>query len=255
MTDLQYSLSPPLAAGKLPTRVYISGAEYRIVAPKGVLPGLPGLAKLVMNWIGPAGRVAKNILHAFMGSAVDMSNTANLQALANNLMTTFGSSGLQSSITHNWTLSSVTARDASGTSSNAVTSTNSPLTGTDVDDGFPPGTAVVISWASAITARGGRARTYLPGVPQTCVSAAGNSQLSTTFANSLKSQAETWRTSFNSTTTGLAGGAETLGTVSYYAGHAILATPIWRPFTGARVHERIDSQRRRNGKETLFPLA
>jgi hypothetical protein len=60
-------------------------------------------------------------------------------------------------------------------------------------------------------------------------------------------------TSFNSTTTGLAGGVETLGTISHYAHHAILDPPIWRPFIAAHVHERIDSQRRRNGKEVLFP--
>jgi hypothetical protein len=44
-----------------------------------------------------------------------------------------------------------------------------------------------------------------------------------------------------------------LGTISYQTGHSPRPTPLFRPFGDAHVHERLDSQRRRSGRESLFP--
>lgn len=254
MSDLVYSLSPPERQGAVPARVYIGGVPYKPTEPHGPLPPLPGSVKFIVNWAAPSiARVAKNILYGFMGSAVDTSPTSLLQALANNLKAAFSSSGLVNLLSSVWNLSSVIARDNGGTSTNTAISTGSALPGGDAGDTYPPGTAVCLSWGTNITARGGRARTYLPGIPRSAANNPGDSLLSPSFANSLKTAGEGMRTAFNANTSGLTGGAEALGTLTHYQKYVILAVPIWRPFLTTHVHERIDSQRRRNGKEILFP--
>jgi hypothetical protein len=45
-----------------------------------------------------------------------------------------------------------------------------------------------------------------------------------------------------------------LGTLSFQTAHAVRPTPVFRPFGAAHVHERMDSQRRRSGRENLFPV-
>jgi hypothetical protein len=44
----------------------------------------------------------------------------------------------------------------------------------------------------------------------------------------------------------------TLGTISYHTGHAVRPTPLFREYINVAVHERIDSQRRRSGRESAF---
>jgi hypothetical protein len=43
-----------------------------------------------------------------------------------------------------------------------------------------------------------------------------------------------------------------LGTISYQTAHAPRPTPVFRAFGVPHVHERLDSQRRRSGKESTF---
>jgi hypothetical protein len=62
--------------------------------------------------------------------------------------------------------------------------------------------------------------------------------------------ATTWLATFNAAL--VMGTGVTLGTVSHYTGHAVRPTPVWRTFIDVRVHERLDSQRRRSGKESTF---
>jgi hypothetical protein len=173
--------------------------------------------------------------------------------VANNVMSAYASSNLANSLSSVWNLASVTARDNGGGTTNQAVSTATPVPGGDSGDTYPPGTAVCISWSTSITARGGRSRSYLPGVPRTAANNPGDSLLASTYAVTLKSRSQSLLTTFNGlSVSGVH--TNTLGTLTHYAHHSILTTPIWRPFLGTHVHERIDSQRRRNGKEISFPI-
>jgi hypothetical protein len=164
-----------------------------------------------------------------------------------------GSTPMASNISSTWTLQNCTCHDLGGTSASAV-STTPALPGTAAAAPFSANTAVVISWQWAPAIRGGRPRTYIPGIPQNAILTTGSSQLSSAYAGSMYAAAAAFLTSVNAHTP--PGGAShmTLGAVSYYHGHAVRPTPVFNPFLSARVHERLDSQRRRLGKEATYPI-
>ena len=237
--------SPP------PARIYISGHLYRIAAPQISLPPLINTIKLIWRWVGPGARKAANIMFAQgTGGTAATSDVAVLRSVANQVMSSIASGPLLSSVHSTWTLQSVTAKDNGGTSA-AADSTVAALPGQATGGCNPPGTAVCISWSIAEVYRGGKPRTYLPGIPTVAVTTAGESALTSSYATALDLQATTMLTQFN--TLVITGTTFKLGTVSHYSGHTVRPTPVWRSFTNARVHERIDSQRRRNGAEVLFP--
>ena len=254
-TEPEFSLSPPAAPSALPTRIYFGGVPYKILEPKGPLPPLVGTVKLIWNWLMPlTGRIAKNVMFALLPGA-DTTNTATLQAVGNNVMSSVVTALVPGVISNSWQLSSVTVRDNGGTSTNQAISTHAAVTGGSGNPSLAPNVAVCISWQTNITARGGRSRQYLPGAPNTAQATVGDSLMSTTYATSLENAANTFLTTFNAMTTGLPSGiTQAIGTLTHYHKYTILTTPIWRPFNSAKVHERLDSQRRRNGKEALFPV-
>lgn len=239
--------SPP------PTRIYISGYEYKIGAPKIPLPPLINAVKLIFNWVSTAGRVAKNIMYVLTGGGFVTSDPTKLKALANNAMGyATGAGSIAPIISSQWTLNSVTAKDIGGTSAQAV-SDAAAVPGSVAAAPLPPGDAVCISWQIAASYRGGKPRTYLPGIPTTALVSAAGSQLTTTYAASVVTAGATFMASMNaSTVTG--GGTFQLGTVSYHHGHAVRPTPIFEQFQAAHCHERLDHQRRRSGKEVAFPV-
>jgi hypothetical protein len=69
--------------------------------------------------------------------------------------------------------------------------------------------------------------------------------------NSILTAASSFRNNINASVVSTF--TPTLGTISYQSGHAPRPTPLWRSFLPPRIHERMDSQRRRNGKESSFP--
>lgn len=240
--------SPP------PTRVYISGHEFQLAAPRIPLPPILHVIKTVLNWSNLAGRIARNILHVKVPDPVVTSDHSVLLNLANfwmNMLTT--TSGIQSNISSNWTLNNAVCSDMSGTTASA-TSTVAPLAGSNAAAPFPPQVTVCLSWQIAESYRGGKPRTYVPGIPQNATNTTGSSQLSTTYANALASVGDAILTAINARVeTGAGAATDALGTVSYHTGHAVRPTPLFRAFLDCRVHERLDSQRRRSGAENLFP--
>jgi hypothetical protein len=235
-----------------PSRVYISGHLYRIAAPQVALPPLINTVKTILNWVGPAGAVARNVLYVLKGSGPgSTSDPAWLQALGNAVMTALGSAALGGQVATQWILSSVTCKDNGGTSAQAQ-STHSQLPGSVSGGVLPPQAAIVISWQIAEVYRGGKPRTYLPGVPTAALEVVGGSKILDTFATNTDTMATTFLTNFNSTP--VTGTTVTLGTVSYHTGHAVRPTPLFRTYFAVKVHERLDSQRRRSGKESSFPV-
>jgi hypothetical protein len=235
-----------------PGRVYISGHQYRIVSPSVVLPAIANVVKLILNWVGPAGRVAKNILFAKMsGGTGSTSDPIFLNAVANGLMSSIQTATISPIVNSAWTLSGVTARDAGGTSAQGV-STHAPIVGGGSGQCLPPNVAVAISWIIPESYRGGKPRTYLPGVSASALIDTGQSGLTSTFCSSLDAAATLLMNDFN--THPISGSTVTLGTVSYHTGHAVRPTPLFRTYVDVKVHERVDSQRRRLGKESAFPV-
>lgn len=241
--------SPP------PARIYISGSLYQVAAPRVPLPPIINTVKAVLNWASTAGGIARNILHFLIPSGAPSSDPAVLQAVADAVMTNINSGApIPAYISSSWSLQNVMCHDLGGTSASA-SSTLPAIPGAVAAAPFPPGVAVAVSWQIAPAYRGGKPRTYLPGIPVNAVLTTASSQLSTTYANGLASFAHNFLTTMNSTTVPGSGSSHiTMGAVSYYHGHAVRPTPIFNPFIGTHVHERIDSQRRRNGKEASFPV-
>lgn len=103
----------------------------------------------------------------------------------------------------------------------------------------------VVSWLTSVYWRGGKPRTYLPGVGGTVVS--NGNELDSGEISSLTTAAASFRTDVNALTSGTITGT-TLGFISFSSGNAPRATPVFFAYTGAIVHPRLGSQRRRLGK-------
>lgn len=215
-------------------------------------PPLANTVKLEVNWANSLGRPAHNIAYAQFAGSVDTSSPTLLGQVAAALFSAFttGSPHIMSQLSAQWNLVSVTCSDNSGASDAQATTTSSPFAGASSGPSLPPQCAVCISWDIAARYRGGKPRWYLPGVPNTAQTETDDSGLSSTFATAVEQGANQLESQFNASSPG--GNDIILGTISYFTGKAPRVTPLFRPFAAARVHERLDSQRRRSGKESAF---
>jgi hypothetical protein len=115
--------------------------------------------------------------------------------------------------------------------------------GTAIDDSSG---STVVSWLTSVYWRGGKPRTYVPAIVGTTVSAddhtitAGGITAATTAGNN-------FRTDVQALAPGTITGT-TFGFVSFQSGNAERPTPLFFPISGARVHGRLGTQRRRLGK-------
>jgi len=128
-------------------------------------------------------------------------------------------------------------------SSIAMTGTGSQA-GTNQDVLSP---CKIISWLSTVYWRGGKPRTYLPGVMT--VDSTDSRNLTSTAMTNAKNAAVAFRTAVNALTSGTITGT-TLGFVSFFTGNVLRSPPVFFPITGATVHPRMGTQRRRLGRWT-----
>lgn len=103
----------------------------------------------------------------------------------------------------------------------------------------------VVSWLTTVYWRGGKPRTYIPGVSTAEVTA--NNALTAAQITTLTTAGTNFRTDTNAQTVGTITGTS-LGFVSFRSGNAERGTPIFFSVTGAKVHPRLGTQRRRLGK-------
>ena len=106
--------------------------------------------------------------------------------------------------------------------------------------------ALCISWSISDRYRGGHPRTYLPGIDGTFVT--GGRLLTTAGHTAYLNAAAGFLTNMNAMTAG--GSSWKMCCVRYFSQHQLLANPLVREISGQSVHGRIDTQRRRLGKET-----
>lgn len=250
MTTVELSTGPAWDPQRPATRIYISGYRYVLSSTPVPNTSLAQTVKLVLNWLSSQGPTAKNIMYMLFSGGAPTSDSTFLGQVANAIMTTWASSGLPSKIQQTWSLQKVTAKDNSGTSAAVADSTHAAIPGTDAALPLPPQVSIALSWDIAAHYRGGKPRTYLPGVPQDSLVAIGNSAIIPSFAVDLAAKANTWSASVNVSSPG--GHDGVLGTLSFRTGNAPRPTPLFRAFGEAHVHERLDSQRRRSGRESAF---
>jgi hypothetical protein len=100
----------------------------------------------------------------------------------------------------------------------------------------------VINWAISAYYRGGKPRTYMPGVPQSVVT--DGRTLSSAYRSALATDAASFITDVNAITHGGITAVQ-LGTVSFQVGKNWRTPPIFRPYVGASVRQIMGTQRRR----------
>jgi hypothetical protein len=106
--------------------------------------------------------------------------------------------------------------------------------------------SAVISWTFPATWRGGKPRTYLPCIPNN--SFTGTNRLSATYIAAVLADAATFITDMNGITVTPFGGV-VFALQSFFSGNVPRTPPVMFPITGAQVHPRISTQRKRLGRE------
>lgn len=142
-----------------------------------------------------------------------------------------------------------TFTDLGGTGFQATSATGG-LLGTASTSSLPWNTALCWSWQILSTWRGGKPRNYMMGVPAGAVQTGQQTAVSTAYATTLKAAVNNVLTAINAIT--LSGGSAQLGCVSYHTRNALRPTPVFFPYNGVTIHLRLDSQRRRLGKESTY---
>jgi len=205
------------------------------------LPFVPGVAKIIVKQ-NLAGVNCYNILHADGGAGTGWTTTE-LNALASAVRSSWVTNviPLQSS---NLTLQDVTCIDlASETGPSGVATGSTAGTGTSSTAGA--NAAVCWSWQISRRYRGGHPRTYIGGIPSIQLSNANT--IVTTYQTAHANAAAALRTAVNGVTT--SAGTAKLAVVHYYRAKILLDTPLVSQITGVAVDTRLDSQRRRLGRD------
>jgi hypothetical protein len=209
------------------------------------MPPLPPVANVVkIEVIGTYGDAGwANIFHS---SWTGTSSAASCVALANDVLTAFGMrfGSRMSSLVE---INQVVITDLTSNTGPRGESTGTAVAGVLTGTPLPANVAQVVSWAINLRYRGGHPRTYITG--QTEDQTDGTKLWLPASNVNMKTAA----LDFLADLVGLTSGAMVLGElgcVSYRTGNAPRVTPIFLPFQTAFVHQRIDSQRRRLGKET-----
>jgi hypothetical protein len=218
--------------------------------PPGPKPFLPGLLKLQVQYTGavPGPVRAANVLHARWNDNVN--HLLADVALVCNHFQTHWVARMQGSIAGQYTMGPWTVQSLGGDGLISTLSNTAPGAGTGFPN--PPQCAVCITWQSGIVARGGRGRTYLPGIPGAANVQAGSPALQSSYTGPLTTAANGFLNDMAADVYGSTG--ITIGIPSYYNKCAFRPVPLFFPIHAAVVHDRLDSQRRRSGKESSYPI-
>lgn len=103
----------------------------------------------------------------------------------------------------------------------------------------------VVSWSINAYWRGGKPRTYLPALVGSLI--VSERRLTSTAITNLTASAGAFLTAANALSSGAITDT-TLGTVSFRSNNADRVPPVFFPYTGAKVHPKVGTQRRRLGK-------
>jgi hypothetical protein len=209
-------------------------------------PPLANTVKVETHWTGPNGTRATNIFYMLAASYAGGSGP--LATLATEIMTAWAATGtgLLALIPNNWSIGDVTCIDNTGATDDFAIDFG-PAPGTGSSPGAPPNCSVCWSWPIAAHYRGGHPRLYLPPPMQSSLTTSGSNYLN----NTAQGEYEAAGLAFHNACNGATAGSTTwqIGTMSFYTAHTLRPTPLFRIYGVPQVGERVDSQRRRLGKE------
>lgn len=219
--------------------------------PKGPRPPLLGLLKITVGWaphVLATYGVANNVLHARWSDNAEHEDS-DLVTANNDFVTAFNTAFLPS-VSSDWAINYVHMQALGGSGLEALNTTVTQ--GSGAAGALPPSVACCVSWKAGVTWRGGRPRTYLPGVPLSAQAVTASAGLLSTYTAPLQTRANAFISAVNAIT--VIGTTITLGMPSYFSNYAFRPTPLFFPITSSVVHDRMDSQRRRSGKESRFSI-
>lgn len=211
----------------------------------------PGITRVAFSGTFASAKWA-NVMHVNVPSSGSHTQAA-ADSLANSLHTFFGQAFAPVSNV-NWVLEETNIVMFTGPTTVLEAVGTGAVTGQDSGSVLSAGTAIVISWKTSAYYRGGHPRTYLCGVTQDRLASA--TQWSAQTIQDYSGAAVGFRGAINGTT--LPGGSTvTLGYLQVYppkgstsVPKVYLDPPIFHPFVSSSVHPRVDSQRRRLGRES-----
>lgn len=207
------------------------------------LQPVAGVARCVFAGIS-GGQPIINVMHvqnggpggpAYTQSAIDQLATSLASLYTGNLMPL---------VNNNYAAVGVTCTDLS---SDLGVVGVAPMTGTGTNSGSGTtnGTAVVISWKIARHYRGGHPRTYLPAPASANIT--NPTSFLGTYVTTVNNAATAFRTAVNALI--IASNTQRLCTVHRISGGAELPVPTVDVIIGNSVDTRIDTQRRRLGRD------
>lgn len=207
------------------------------------LPPLPGAVRIrIQQTLG--GVNLQQVQHAIRSGAQTPWTQADVDQLAGNVRAVWVSNFIPLQVTA-LNLGAVVVEDLSSATGPVGTASGS-TNGTDAGAPLSANAAACISWKIARRYRGGHPRMYVGGIAQTRLTNA-NTWLPA-FVTAVDAAAEAFRTAINATV--LAGGGNAqLAVVHYRANGLPLVPPQASIITSAVVDTRVDSQRRRLGRD------
>jgi hypothetical protein len=144
------------------------------------------------------------------------------------------------------TLTSVSAILYSTDTEDLHATASTSLGGSVSGNPMPAQVSIGITWAIAVSYRGGHPRTYLCGVPYAAMD--GLTTIQNTVASAIASDAATLHTALEAFS-GTNWSATEHGVMSFVRSGDWRDPPVFYRITGARVDARLDTQRRRLGRD------
>lgn len=222
-------------------------ADTRVVGPPTTAPNT---FKMVYKWTNQQGAKAANVLWGmdpiFTGIDTQMAPITSAMQTAISLPT-----GILTCISPDWQVTSIEAYDNTGATNNfSVVPVAIAGTYTGTGEPLPPNCAMVTSWDINEKYKGGHPRTYWPGVTNGMMAQAGAFSFTAAFITALKAAAIAFLGALISHLSTALSSAE-VGTMSRFANKQPRPAAVFKPYGAGQVavHSRLDSQRRRLGKE------
>lgn len=204
------------------------------------LPPVPQVLKV--QFAGALGSYKwMNIMHLRYSGAAPTAQQ--LDALNQQLGTAWATNLASLAFTGNILTEVITTDLTSNLSAQQQTTMNHP--GTRTGSQFTAQVAMVGSWNAPLRYRGGHFRNYFPFGVQLDLQTIATWQ--TQFTTDAAAGLNAFRNQVNALTLG--SGTVTMVGVSYFTGHALRPAPLVVNISSASVHGRVDTQRRRLGKE------
>ena len=206
-----------------------------------ILPLVPSVARFAVSGTNQ-GQKWVNVFHAKYSNVP--ADTPTMNAICQAVHTAY-LNAFTTLWSANCILNTVDGQDlASRTGAIGTFSLTHPGTSAPAID-MPCQVALTLSWTITDRYRGGHPRTYLPGINGQNVT--GGRLLTVAGHTTYLNAASAFLTDMNAITAGAS--SWQMCCVRYFSQHQLLANPLVRLIGGQSVHGRIDTQRRRLGKE------